>query len=250
MKAFKVNLMSALLGGLIFVSGYPVHAVTLFSDDFSGANLGSIWEVQKGFATMDNGWVRTQGSTPGSRDAYIMTHEGDSTWANYEITTRFNPLGGGDDWYNGQIVFRVQNMDGWVDGTYYRLWINTPSWGDDAGRNTVSLLKHTPENGFGFEIIDTYHVAPGVLNDNDNTVQVRAIDGDFDVTINGMLGGHFHDDNPILTGGIALGSVWESTTRYDYVNVTAVPEPETYAMLLAGLGIIGFMSLRRKESAI
>lgn len=31
------------------------------------------------------------------------------------------------------------------------------------------------------------------------------------------------------------------------VNVTAVPEPETYAMLLAGLGVIGFMARRRKN---
>lgn len=34
----------------------------------------------------------------------------------------------------------------------------------------------------------------------------------------------------------------------DNVSVSAVPEPETYAMLLAGLGILGFM-LRRKASA-
>lgn len=34
-------------------------------------------------------------------------------------------------------------------------------------------------------------------------------------------------------------------------NVTAaVPEPETYAMLLTGLGLLGFMARRRKESAV
>jgi hypothetical protein len=55
MKAFKVNLISTLLGGLIFVSVNTVHAVTLFSDDFSGTSLGSAWEVQKGHATMDDG---------------------------------------------------------------------------------------------------------------------------------------------------------------------------------------------------
>ncbi|MCV2360265.1 FxDxF family PEP-CTERM protein [Paucibacter sp. TC2R-5] len=32
-------------------------------------------------------------------------------------------------------------------------------------------------------------------------------------------------------------------------NVSAVPEPETYAMLLAGLGVIGFMARRRKIGA-
>jgi len=34
------------------------------------------------------------------------------------------------------------------------------------------------------------------------------------------------------------------------VNVTPVPEPETYAMLLAGLGIIGAIARRRKQSAV
>lgn len=56
---------------------------------------------------------------------------------------------------------------------------------------------------------------------------------------------------------------WASGTRYlgfaalsndnvgmllDNVSVTAVPEPETYAMMLAGLGIVGLMSRRRRSS--
>ena len=31
-------------------------------------------------------------------------------------------------------------------------------------------------------------------------------------------------------------------------SVTAVPEPETYALMLAGLGMVGFMASRRKQS--
>lgn len=35
----------------------------------------------------------------------------------------------------------------------------------------------------------------------------------------------------------------------DNVSVSAVPEPETYAMLLAGLGLVGFMSRSRRKIA-
>lgn len=34
------------------------------------------------------------------------------------------------------------------------------------------------------------------------------------------------------------------------LNIVAIPEPETYAMLLAGLGLLGFIARRRKESAV
>ncbi|MTW31849.1 PEPxxWA-CTERM sorting domain-containing protein [Pseudoduganella danionis] len=40
----------------------------------------------------------------------------------------------------------------------------------------------------------------------------------------------------------------QSWTALSNVNVTAVPEPETYAMMLAGLALVGAIS-RRKQSA-
>lgn len=40
-----------------------------------------------------------------------------------------------------------------------------------------------------------------------------------------------------------------SELRIDNVSVSAVPEPETYAMLLAGLGLVGAYTRRRKAQA-
>ncbi|WP_348698269.1 FxDxF family PEP-CTERM protein [Duganella fentianensis] len=61
----------------------------------------------------------------------------------------------------------------------------------------------------------------------------------------------------LLGLGVTLDSVLiqygngTSTSTLDKVmfgvNVSAVPEPETYAMMLAGLGLIGFAARRRKQ---
>jgi hypothetical protein len=43
------------------------------------------------------------------------------------------------------------------------------------------------------------------------------------------------------------GATFDSNTSYS-MSVTAVPEPESYAMLLAGLGLVGTMIRRRSKS--
>jgi hypothetical protein len=35
-----------------------------------------------------------------------------------------------------------------------------------------------------------------------------------------------------------------------YASINPVPEPESYAMLLAGLGLLGFVSRNRKKKAV
>jgi hypothetical protein len=45
---------------------------------------------------------------------------------------------------------------------------------------------------------------------------------------------------------------WTNTFENFYafqVGVNAVPEPESYAMLLAGLGLLGFTARRRQRNA-
>lgn len=42
------------------------------------------------------------------------------------------------------------------------------------------------------------------------------------------------------------GFLWPTVNNLTLAAVTAVPEPQTYAMLLAGLGFMGFMARRRR----
>ena len=53
-----------------------------------------------------------------------------------------------------------------------------------------------------------------------------------------------------ITGPLVLTISGTSAFNGSYagtLNVSAVPEPETYAMMLGGLGLLGFMARRRKQ---
>jgi hypothetical protein len=71
-------------------------------------------------------------------------------------------------------------------------------------------------------------------------------------TISGWLTSHSSLANESLQGiwlgiGLAGGGTSPETLTVNSLSVAAVPEPETYAMLLAGLGLLGFMARRRKQ---
>jgi hypothetical protein len=54
----------------------------------------------------------------------------------------------------------------------------------------------------------------------------------------------WHGFDPLLTFDVAYNAHDVTLT------VAAVPEPETYAMLLAGLGLVGFAVRRRSRQAV
>lgn len=65
----------------------------------------------------------------------------------------------------------------------------------------------------------------------------------------------FTTGNHVLTFDYAgsaqgLGDEGWGLNNITVEGVSAVPEPETYAMLLAGLGMIGFMARRRKNDSV
>ena len=51
-----------------------------------------------------------------------------------------------------------------------------------------------------------------------------------------------------LTGSCAPGNTCDNQSDFTLISVTAVPEPESYAMLLAGLGLMGTIVRRRNKS--
>lgn len=76
----------------------------------------------------------------------------------------------------------------------------------------------------------------------------------FTTAITGTNAGHtamsFLD---MLRGGLAYVNVHTVTNpdgavRGQLIEVSAIPEPSTYAMLLAGLGMVGFLARRRSQT--
>lgn len=244
------NIFSSLV--LCLSLSAPAVAEILLADDFSGTSLAPNWTIQRGFADVAGGYVDTYGSTIG-RDSAIETAVGNPDWTNYHLSTRFIADGGGNNWYNTIVNFRVQehNIGSWTEGHYYSILLTTPLWGSHEG---AGWGLYRADGGSSFSLAGGT-IDPSVvpINDRDNVLDIWAVGNQFWVSINGysLTSSPVVDNspNPYLYGGIGLGAIWESHTRYDYVTVgtmAPVPEPAAYLLLLAGLGII---TLRTRSSS-
>mgnify|MGYP000858841330 CR=1 FL=1 len=89
---------------------------------------------------------------------------------------------------------------------------------------------------------ETLYSDKSLNNDGINHVYSTSFSGD---VVHGIPTGTYVGFEDLHGGG----DLDYNDETFVFTNVvTAVPEPETYAMLLAGLGLIGFIAGRRKEA--
>ena len=79
---------------------------------------------------------------------------------------------------------------------------------------------------------------------NDVTQQYDYVYSGQQQSFSGVLSGAYVN----ATATDKLGYFMATTQVSGYSSIAAVPEPETYAMLLAGLGLVGTMARRRRRS--
>jgi hypothetical protein len=158
-------------------------------------------------------------------------------------------------WQISTNTVAYNNLDFWHDsyGDLSKVAFSVVS-GDHFSEITL-----VPEPGWAIRL-NSFDIAGYPVSDHPSS-QVRILDGtsntillDYSpVTILGAGGTHStFTPNLTFAGPLSIRFGYNDwNVGIDNINfdqVTAVPEPETYAMLLAGLGLVGFMARRRKQA--
>lgn len=147
-------------------------------------------------------------------------------------------------------------------------------WGNHDPAELGGTLFFGTGSSFPFEVVYTFSLtqisdilavgvtndAPGVFDISGASASLYQNNGNANFSDDVLVGG-FNFDSTAITqtfDAIGIGSYFYKVSGHvdgpfggSYLlssHIVPVPEPETYAMLLAGLGLIGF-SLRNRRSA-
>ncbi|MET3131600.1 putative HAF family extracellular repeat protein [Oxalobacteraceae bacterium GrIS 1.11] len=124
------------------------------------------------------------------------------------------------------------------------LWSGTTKTelGTLGGDNSVAYSINNSGLVVGWANQDN-NAMSAVMWKNGQAINLNSLTNDSDWHLYMATG--INDQGAIV--GLAMNG--RSETRSFVLSVSAVPEPESYAMLLAGLGLLGFMSRRKKGAA-
>jgi hypothetical protein len=175
----------------------------------------------------------TNSSATLTADNEFWLYTGNATGSNLQL------VGHGANWQTGYgFNFDVQ------PGDY--LYVMALDWGQPHAWQGIfstptGLIVTNSTNWVGVATRDTT-VSAAVIS-SANWGPINTVLPSWSAPWNGRVGDL--GANWIWTSGINSG---DTTVLFRTANVVAVPEPETYAMFMAGLGIMGAVARRRKQA--
>ncbi len=207
----------------------------LFADSFDGAALSSDWTVVHPDAWIEDGWLHLQDKNGGARNALVSTHDSDPAWTDYSVrcTVDFVDVGWLDSF---DLALRTKGFDASSDGLFgsaYQFFAYGPTGWEAAKRNTLVLYEFVDPDpadsvqGVRNELLRVRHDFP-----TDAFEVIASVEGGrVRAWIDGELLIDHADPTPRDHGGIALGTLWELSARFDDVEVVA-GSPEDAGWLL------------------
>jgi hypothetical protein len=133
-----------------------------------------------------------------------------------------------------------------TDGT---LFLTLKGHAIDAAGNTFvgpgANIGTTSPTGFGTGLADVDMAGGGIANSFFNTNGVLAAFGGGNADFE--LGSSFSGLNPVYPAECPGGAACVRGSADFTGNVAAIPEPGTYALMFAGLGVVGLVARRRRQ---
>ncbi|MDP2025342.1 PEP-CTERM sorting domain-containing protein [Sulfuriferula sp.] len=214
--------------------------MNVFALDGSGTNPGDIRLV----STL--GTVNTLGSSVSLTNTSIPTNNTlNSIPGNVTVVNYFAAVN--DSGSHGSVVNGASNADASSGSALFT--DSMDKFGQTAGFDSTGKFDGSYAAGTGVlagqaKVLPFYMV---VASSTDPFEKATMTPFGFDVDGDGVVE---FDNNGAVAGGTSEYGLWTlQGTTLTYSVAAAVPEAETYAMMLAGLGLVGFMVSRRRKLA-